>query len=89
MAVRIRLSRVGRTNRPTYRIVVADSRTPRDGKYLEMIGHYNPHVAEDQQQVELDLGKFNEWVGKGALPTEGLTKVVLKQYPQYRQHFKK
>ena len=88
MAVKIRLSRVGRKNRPTYRIVVADSRTPRDGKYLAMLGHYNPHLDNGTAQVEMDLEGFKKWMGQGAQPTEGLRKIVLKQYPQYREHFR-
>lgn len=84
MAVKIRLSRVGRKNRPTYRIVVTDVRSPRDGKYLAMLGHYNPHLINGAPQVEFDLEGYKSWVSKGAKATEALLSLVLKHYPQHR-----
>lgn len=68
MAVKIRLTRMGSKKKPFYRVVVADSRAPRDGKFIEQIGHYNP-VAEGEQ-VKIDVEKANKWLSTGAQPTE-------------------
>lgn len=67
MAVRIRMKRVGAKKRPTYRIVVADSRSPRDGKSIETIGHYNPMVTPHELVIKRE--RFDAWVAKGAQPT--------------------
>lgn len=64
MAVKIRLSRHGAKKRPYYRVVVADSRMPRDGRYIELVGRYNP--LTNPKTIELDLAKIDEWVSKGA-----------------------
>ena len=64
MALKIRLRQQGRTNRQTYRLVVTDIRNPRDGKYLEMIGWYNPFSTTQESQV--DIERINYWVGQGA-----------------------
>ena len=74
MAVRIRMKRVGAKKRPTYRIVVADSRAPRDGKYIEVIGHYNPMVQPHELVIKRD--RYDEWAGKGALPTPTVKKLL-------------
>lgn len=66
MAVRIRLRRVGSKKNPYYRIVVADARSPRDGRFIETIGHYNPRNKDD---LVLDLKKAEEWQKRGAKPT--------------------
>jgi len=68
MAVKIRLTRMGSNKKPFYRVVVADSRAPRDGKYIEQIGYYNPMVEENQ--VKLDTEKAQKWLSTGAQPTE-------------------
>lgn len=68
MAVRIRLKRVGAKNNPIFRIVVADARSPRDGRFLEEIGTYHPRQKADK--VKLDLERAQYWVGKGAQPSE-------------------
>lgn len=68
MAVKIRLTRMGSKKKPFYRVVVADSRAPRDGKFIEQIGYYNP-VAEGDQ-VKIDVEKANKWLSTGAQPTE-------------------
>lgn len=68
MAVRIRLRRIGRKKTPLYRIVVADSRSPRDGRFIETIGHYNPRVSEGGLQLKLD--RAHHWLDVGALPTD-------------------
>lgn len=64
MAVKIRLRQQGRANRQTYRLVVTDIREPRDGKYIEMLGWYNPFNAANNAQVNVD--RINYWVGQGA-----------------------
>ena len=70
MAVKIRLARHGAKKRPYYRVVVADSRARRDGRYIEVVGKYNP--IADPKVIELDLEKIDEWIGKGAQPTEAV-----------------
>ena len=67
MAVRIRLTRKGRKKQPFYRIVVADSQAPRDGKFLDIVGTYDP--LQDPAAITIDQGKLQEWLGKGAQPT--------------------
>ena len=67
--LRIRLKRTGSRNQPSYRIVVADSRKPRDGRFVEQIGHYNPRL--DPPEVVIDKEKAIEWIQKGAQPSEG------------------
>jgi small subunit ribosomal protein S16 len=66
--VRIRLRRVGRKKAPVYRIVVADSRSPRDGKFIEVIGHYAPRQSDGGVSVKTD--RVNYWLGVGAQPTD-------------------
>jgi small subunit ribosomal protein S16 len=76
MAVRIRLRRTGRKRTPTYRIVVADSRSPRDGRFIEIIGQYAPRQGE--QALNLDTGRTNYWLDKGALPTDTVRSLLRK-----------
>jgi small subunit ribosomal protein S16 len=76
MAVRIRLNRMGAKKRPFYRLVVADSRSPRDGRFIEIIGHYNPIV--DPIELVVDKDKAQDWLKKGAQPSETV-KRLLKQ----------
>lgn len=68
MAVRIRLTRVGKTKQPSYRFVVADSRSARDGRSLDTIGHYNPR--SEPIEINVDAEKATKWLEKGARPTE-------------------
>lgn len=68
MAVRIRLRRAGRKKMPFYRIVVADSRSPRDGRFIENIGHFDPRKAEGGLQVNVERADY--WLGVGALPSD-------------------
>ena len=71
MAVAIRLARGGSKKRPYYRLVVADSRNARDGRFLEKVGTYNPLLAKDNpERVTLDVEKAKEWIAKGAQPTD-------------------
>ena len=68
MAVRIRLTRVGATKQPTYRLVVADSRSARDGRAIDTIGHYNPRT--DPIELVIDEVKAKDWMSKGAQPSD-------------------
>ena len=71
MALRIRLSRVGTKKRPHYRIVVSDSRSPRDGRFLEHIGNYRPMLPRDHaDRVKIDTERAKYWLEKGALPSD-------------------
>ncbi len=71
MPVRIRLSRMGAKKRPFYRIVVADSRRSRDGKFIDQVGTYNPMLNKDNpERVKIDVEKAKEWIGKGAQPSD-------------------
>jgi small subunit ribosomal protein S16 len=74
MAVKLRLTRVGSKKNPIYRVVAADSRAPRDGRFLEIVGRYNPQT--DPSTIELDEGKVKEWLAKGALPTEAVARML-------------
>ena len=74
VAVTIRLRRMGTTKRPAYRVVVADSRSPRDGRFLEIVGRYNPQT--DPSTIELDEEKVRSWLGKGAQPTEAVARLI-------------
>ena len=67
MAVKIRLARHGAKKRPYYRVVVADGRMPRDGRYIEQVGTYNPLTTP--KTITLDIEKIDEWIGKGAQPS--------------------
>ena len=77
MAVRMRLTRVGSKKNPIYRVVVADSRSPRDGKFIEIIGRYNPQT--DPSTIVLDEAKVKDWLGKGAQPTDAVAKLLKTQ----------
>ncbi|MBI4712796.1 MAG: 30S ribosomal protein S16 [Planctomycetes bacterium] len=72
MSVKIRLSRMGRKNLPYYRICVYDSRTRRDGMYLERLGSYDPKVKEDTKKVVVDQARLKHWLKHGARPTAAL-----------------
>lgn len=74
MAVKIRLARHGAKKRPYYRVVVADSRMPRDGRYIEEVGKYNPVVSP--KVIDLDLEKIDEWIAKGAKPSEPVAALI-------------
>lgn len=74
--VKIRLRRVGAKNKPMYRIVVADSRSPRDGAFIEVIGHYNP--LTDPESVDIDKEKAIKWLGCGARPTDTVARLLSK-----------
>jgi small subunit ribosomal protein S16 len=75
MATRIRLRRAGRKKLPIYRIVIADKEAPRDGRFIEVIGTYQPK-AEDGKQVTLDADKAKAWLAKGATPTDTVESIL-------------
>ena len=77
MAVIIRLRRMGQKKAPFYRIVVADSRYPRDGRFIEQLGHYNPMT--DPAEVVIDAEKAAQWIKNGAQPTETVRALLKKQ----------
>jgi small subunit ribosomal protein S16 len=72
MPLKIRLARAGTKKRPFYHVVVADSRFPRDGRFIERLGYFNPLVAKDagEKRLKIDLDKIKAWLGKGATPTD-------------------
>jgi small subunit ribosomal protein S16 len=74
MAVRIRLTRVGATKQPTYRVVVADSRSARDGRALDTLGHYNPRT--EPAEVSIDAEKARSWLARGAQPSETVERLL-------------
>ena len=74
MAVKLRLTRVGSKKNPVYRIVAADSRSPRDGKFLEIVGRYNPQT--DPSTIELDEDRIKDWLSKGAQPSDTVSRLL-------------
>lgn len=76
MSVRIRLTRVGASKQPSYRVVATDRRSPRDGRSLEILGHYNPRT--EPQTLVLDLAKVDAWIAKGAQPSDVVGKLITK-----------
>jgi small subunit ribosomal protein S16 len=76
MAVSIRLRREGTTNSPYYKVVVADARSPRDGKFIEIIGNYDPKKAGPN--TNLDLGRVDYWISKGAQPSETVASLIIQ-----------
>ena len=76
MAVKIRLTRMGAKNKPVYRIVVSDSRSPRDGKYIESVGTYNPNTEPATVKVDKEVAK--KWLNNGAIPTDTVRSLLSK-----------
>jgi small subunit ribosomal protein S16 len=74
MAVKLRLTRVGSKKNPIYRVVAADSRSPRDGRFLDIVGRYNPQP--DPSVIELDEAKVKDWLAKGAQPTDAVARLL-------------
>ena len=74
MAVKLRLTRVGKTKQPQYRIVAADARSPRDGRFIEILGQYNPR--EEPSLINVDNDKIVKWLSQGAQPTERVAKII-------------
>lgn len=82
MALKIRLRKQGRTNRPTYRLVVADTRTKRDGKYVEQLGWYNPLAAGHESVLKIDGEKVSHWLDHGAEITDKARALVEQAAPE-------
>ncbi|MEO0402826.1 MAG: 30S ribosomal protein S16 [Pseudomonadota bacterium] len=77
MAMKIRLARGGSKKRPFYRIVAADSRMPRDGRYIEKLGTYNPLLPKDsEERVKMDMERVQYWLGEGAQPTDRIARML-------------
>jgi small subunit ribosomal protein S16 len=74
VATRIRLARVGSKKNPIYRVVVADSRSPRDGRFIEIVGRYNPQT--DPSTIEFDEEKVRGWIEKGAQPSDSVRRLM-------------
>jgi small subunit ribosomal protein S16 len=74
MAVKLRLMRVGKTKQPSYRVVAADSRSPRDGRFIEIVGQYNPR--NEPSIVNIDNDKVLKWLRQGAQPTDRVQKLL-------------
>jgi small subunit ribosomal protein S16 len=74
VAVKMRLTRVGSKKNPIYRVVVADSRSPRDGRFIEIVGRYNPQ--HEPSLIELDEDKVRDWLGKGAQPSDAVQRLL-------------
>ncbi len=90
MGLKIRLARAGAKKRPYYHIVIADSRSPRDGRFIERVGSYNPMLpAEHADRIRLLNERITHWVGEGALPTERVAKFLghagLIPMPKYNE----
>jgi small subunit ribosomal protein S16 len=77
MATRIRLTRVGSKKNPIYRVVVADARSPRDGRFIEIVGRYNPQT--DPSTISLDADRIQEWIGRGAQPSDAVKRLMKAQ----------
>lgn len=76
MAVKIRLRRMGQTHAPFYRVIVADSRSPRDGRFIEEIGYYDP--KKEPSEIKIDAEAAKKWLANGAQPTETVAKLLKK-----------
>ena len=77
MSMKIRLARGGSKKRPFYRVVAADARMPRDGRFIEKLGTYNPLLAKDsEERVKLDLDRVKHWLGQGALPSDRVARFL-------------
>jgi len=77
MSLKIRLARAGTKKRPVYHIVIADSRAPRDGRFIERLGHFNPILPKEKtERLKLDLDKVKAWIAKGALPTDRVARFL-------------
>ena len=84
MAAKIRLARVGSKKNPIYRVVVADSRSPRDGRFIEIVGRYNPQT--EPSLIELNEDKIRDWLAKGAQPTNSVKRLLkAKSLPTSRK----
>lgn len=85
MALKIRLRQQGRTNRAFYRLVVTDSRSPRDGKYVEALGWYNPIEEADDKKLAIKTDRIQHWISVGAQLTENVENLIRKSAPEIIQ----
>lgn len=76
MALKIRLARAGSKKRPYYHVVVADVRSPRDGRFIEAVGAWNPLLTDEAERVKLDEERVRHWLGHGALPTDRVSRFL-------------
>ncbi len=76
MSLKIRLARAGSKKRPYYHIVVADARSPRDGRFIEAVGAWNPLLPKDGERVKVDADRVKHWLGHGALPTDRVARFL-------------
>jgi small subunit ribosomal protein S16 len=76
MSLKIRLARAGSKKRPYYHIVIADARSPRDGRFIEAVGAWNPLLPKDGERVKLDGERITHWLGNGALPTDRVARFL-------------
>src|SRR3954468_2037738 len=77
MSLKIRLARAGTKKRPVYHVVIADSRAPRDGRFIERLGYFNPLLPKEKtERLKLDLDKVKAWLAKGALPTDRVARFL-------------
>lgn len=88
MALKIRLRRQGRTNRPFYRLVVTDARSPRDGKFIESVGWYNPIESKEELNVSVKPERIQHWLELGAQLTEKAESLVARAAPAVIQQWK-
>lgn len=88
MALKIRLRQQGRQNRPFYRIVIADVRSPRDGKYIESLGWYNPFETEQDLVLKVQADRVNYWVGQGAQVSENVEALLKTSTPAIVKNMK-
>jgi small subunit ribosomal protein S16 len=98
MSLKIRLARAGSKKRPYYHVVIADVRSPRDGRFIEQVGSWNPLLEKDAERVKLDEARIRHWLGNGALPTDrvarfldqaGITKREARNNPEKAKPGKK
>jgi small subunit ribosomal protein S16 len=76
MSLKIRLARAGSKKRPYYHIVIADARSPRDGRFIETVGAWNPMLPKEGERVKLDEDRVKHWLGHGALPTDRVARFL-------------
>lgn len=88
MALKIRLRQQGKRNFTVYRLVLTDSRSPRDGKYLEMLGWYNPYAVEVEKAISFDADRVQFWLEKGAVLTEKVGKLLKRGSPQLMESYR-
>ena len=79
MAVKIRMTRMGRRHRPFFRINVVESRTPLGGRIIEKLGHYDPIEKDQSKQLVLDIERVQQWLDKGAVPSDAVSEILLRQ----------